>query len=1475
MTLPSIWGRHQVARIDPVFVRGTMVSTVSQAPEGWDERLQALGFKRTHYGWARLGAIAQSEFAYLSPEIDLVGFRLDMAIEAPANDEEPSAVPFDVRDEVLRIWQRRYPALETAMLLEHGQPRTRGAIWTHVEDALAGRITSESETVLSLAIEVLRPHGLSAEAQAFDEGLAAWRGGTGSSQRSVSRGVLILRQGSAVSWAEKSGVVVEGRLARPLYSADPAAIAYEACPAWVGGYPLVAPKRIPRSAIFFNDAAHDFTDEDLAQAGNKAEIKEPAPAEQPEEPIPAVPENVLRHIEKQLVRGGFLSSANDEWKELLKISLSGRFTQEEVDAGMAWTEAVLKRLDVVAAKQFPGQPIGLELTAFYGEEMQPTLAASPAVIIGTEVFRSQRGPAAALLGASGELQLDAAGEKLANSVQERMQHVERSASLLGEQAGGGRAVPFRAMASIEPMLQALSAGRGAAIDEEMVLLAMSVALRSPDLVEFVERQALNSELDFSRHEAESLALSMSAFRMQANLLHLGEMTALMRSGPAQRFDLRPIAVSEITSYVVLAQSGREAIRNLEPQGITPSKPGRLTLADWSRVVFHKDMEAALAAYSNALLEYRDFLPQAYRQDVDQHRAMLQMFPVWEEVQSIPNRLAELGEERLYELAEADFLRLGGDKAASISVANRKSLLGTVMRTALKKGVWGVAIELKSRNAYIHPISMSLAMLGETRAAVMSAAVADIKRRGGRSTVLPFDTIAWAAPELVARINGHIAPASPAAAPQAAAADAAGGAGGYVDTGVVAGWAPKDLRAFDRAQLVSATDAMTDDQKRSYITKELLWPRRSFDEMKELGVEVKVALLHDIIWKAVDAKPKSLVRAHVGAFIQLIQSFRELDSALNEPLSSYIGQLNKITSSLFNPTNADFRNLYRRADLRIRGTRTSLIDPLDLVYARPLSSQLDEARWENLVKAKKRASSGGAASRVARDEVSRVGPDYRNGQSVSGEDFIRTFGFSGVEYGNWTNQKEREKHLNFAYDSMMDFATKMGWVPMALSLGGKLGLCIGSRGRGGPRAANAHFEPVNMAINLTRMRGDGALAHEFFHAVACHYGRLLSGQVLDLADAIAYPMRDKRSRQPDAANPRGELRGEVLIAFHDLMTAIMRAPKEPGAGLECFTEPSKMLQAALVEDGKKAAYWSKPAEMFARAAEVWFAKIQEDAGHRNDYLVRAGKLGSESNLYPSREQLEIIDPLFRNWVSSLKTEMRQVVHPFLGDIQMPVLNTEIYSKQPLAPMDLALLAEEQLSTLFRSIAPSLEVVDDPLSKPGYYDLARNIIGLNARFADAETFAHEAWHAAYSVLLTHDERVGLDAAFAVNSPLAEKVAAVMRAEGHLGQIEHMFSSAQEVQAYAYQLWSAGKLELGSSPKEFGRCKQFVDGVLDVQSAFGEAAVLEVFERFKSGELAKRAELKAQAAEDADWDEENIIWNLDVPVEPPRRGTRLHFG
>ena len=155
---------------------------------------------------------------------------------------------------------------------------------------------------------------------------------------------------------------------------------------------------------------------------------------------------------------------------------------------------------------------------------------------------------------------------------------------------------------------------------------------------------------------------------------------------------------------------------------------------------------------------------------------------------------------------------------------------------------------------------------------------------------------------------------------------------------------------------------------------------------------------------------------------------------------------------------------------------------------------------------------------------RVAKDYRQGKDVSGQDILDTFGFRGGEFGNWTNEKDRQQSLNQTYDALHDMADVLSIPPKAVSLNGQLGIAFGARGSG---KASAHYESGSVVINLTRTRGAGALAHEWGHALDDYFGRQASG--------------GRPAQWVSHGNKGGTLRPEVAEAWNGVMKAITEKP----------------------------------------------------------------------------------------------------------------------------------------------------------------------------------------------------------------------------------------------------------------------------------------------------------------------------------------------
>lgn len=175
---------------------------------------------------------------------------------------------------------------------------------------------------------------------------------------------------------------------------------------------------------------------------------------------------------------------------------------------------------------------------------------------------------------------------------------------------------------------------------------------------------------------------------------------------------------------------------------------------------------------------------------------------------------------------------------------------------------------------------------------------------------------------------------------------------------------------------------------------------------------------------------------------------------------------------------------------------------------------------------------------------RVGVERRTGDVKDG-DFGGTFGFRGVEFGNWNNQVDRQQLLNDAYDGLLDLADVMGIPPRAISLNGELALAFGARGSG-LSGARAHYEPAKAVINLTKMNGAGSLAHEWFHAMDHYFGRQdgksSTEWVTDKDGTRSLKVGPSFEHEAASGGLRGErsgVRAEVREAYEGLMRTIAK------------------------------------------------------------------------------------------------------------------------------------------------------------------------------------------------------------------------------------------------------------------------------------------------------------------------------------------------
>ena len=262
---------------------------------------------------------------------------------------------------------------------------------------------------------------------------------------------------------------------------------------------------------------------------------------------------------------------------------------------------------------------------------------------------------------------------------------------------------------------------------------------------------------------------------------------------------------------------------------------------------------------------------------------------------------------------------------------------------------------------------------------------------------------------------------------------------------------------------------------------------------------------------------------------------------------------------------------------------------------------------------------------------RVGVDMRNGQDVTPQMFSDVFGFRGVEFGNWVEQKRRQKDLNDAFDALMDMAAVLDIPTKAISLNGKLGLAFGARGSGGVNPAAAHYEPDSVVINLTKKEGAGSLGHEWWHALDNYFAKqrkVNRGSFMTTGTDVGLAARGKDYVY------EGGIRQEMIDAF--------------GAVVKAINLTAMKARASKLDSKRTKEYWTTGEEMSARAFESYLISKLQDQNASNDYLANVvsektwdamAALGLENDgsyPYPTAAEIPAIRAGFDHFFQTVET-----------------------------------------------------------------------------------------------------------------------------------------------------------------------------------------------------------------------------------------------
>ena len=403
---------------------------------------------------------------------------------------------------------------------------------------------------------------------------------------------------------------------------------------------------------------------------------------------------------------------------------------------------------------------------------------------------------------------------------------------------------------------------------------------------------------------------------------------------------------------------------------------------------------------------------------------------------------------------------------------------------------------------------------------------------------------------------------------------------------------------------------------------------------------------------------------------------------------------------------------------------------------------------------------------------------RSHGDITPEDYMKTFGFYGVEFGNWVEGKTRQENLNRSYDALLDLADALNLPPKALSLGGTLSLRFGSNGHGGRRAPAAHYEPGLKAINLTKRNGAGCLAHEWFHAIDNYLGGKDHTEMFSETNSIRYvsnllrhigTITDEYGESQPAylinnsknlidekikdAQKNFESKPDVYPVRFDVRMGMAKAVRA------CLHQSGMQTRGFGLDGPKRKPYWGTTIEIMARSFEAYVKHALEEKGIQNDFLVniRSEKdwMKATNNLkgypypYPKKEELPVIEKGFQALFSSLKThELDNGKVELFSCSNHETLGHQIEESRLIPKGELTQKERDFTAFAEKELQLDIRYFDGPESLHGKCQQDTLYLNRKSEKPLRWTFYHEAFHSMkhrdpklYNDLLTHVETKGI--------------------------------------------------------------------------------------------------------------------------------------
>ncbi len=242
-----------------------------------------------------------------------------------------------------------------------------------------------------------------------------------------------------------------------------------------------------------------------------------------------------------------------------------------------------------------------------------------------------------------------------------------------------------------------------------------------------------------------------------------------------------------------------------------------------------------------------------------------------------------------------------------------------------------------------------------------------------------------------------------------------------------------------------------------------------------------------------------------------------------------------------------------------------------------------------------------------------------------EIIISTYGFKGIEFGNWVNNESRFNYLVSVTVALQDIQRVLKFPHNNIGLE-KISLAFGARGGG---SALAHFEPHTWIINLTRYSRDsefylsggiGALAHEYGHALDYYFGS---------HHAASWKFHSLTIGRFTATNFDIEVNEKTLPGIVNKIIKTVIWQDYSAAIKTNYYE--KLLKKFKGND-----YWFRHNEIFARCFEQYIHYKLKKAGIINYFLTENTKYDAAA--YLDQPLLKKCVPLFDKLIAGMRSKL---------------------------------------------------------------------------------------------------------------------------------------------------------------------------------------------------------------------------------------------